>query len=480
MTTTEKHDLLIDGEFIPATSGERFVTLNPATEEPITEVAAADKEDIDRAVESAHEAYPKWRSTAPEERGRLLTALAARIREETDYLAELETRDNGKPISQARSDVEGCARYFEYYAGIADKIHGDSIPLTDKYVDYTVREPLGVTGQIIPWNFPVNLVGRTIAPALAAGNVAVAKPAEQTPLSALKIGEFALEVGIPPGVLNVVPGFGATAGASLAGHPDVNAISFTGSVVTGRQVAKLGADNVTPVHLELGGKSPNVVFPDADLDHALDETITAIFATNAGQVCSAGSRLLVHESIHSEFVDRLATRASELTVGPGLEDPDVGPLVSSDQHRKVREYVEIGREEVGDPIVGGKTPDHDGYFVEPTIFDDVDNSDRIAQEEIFGPVLSVIEFSDEREAFELANDVDYGLVAGIFTSDVGRAHRFAHEMEAGQVYINEWFAGGVETPFGGYKQSGFGREKGLEAIESYTQVKNVCARIELE
>ncbi|MFC7009565.1 aldehyde dehydrogenase family protein [Halalkalicoccus salilacus] len=479
MTTAEKHDLLIDGELIPATSGERFMTLNPATEEPIAEVAAAEKEDIDRAVESAREAYPEWRSTPPEERGRLLTALAARIREETDHLAELETRDNGKPLSQARSDVEGCARYFEYYAGIADKIQGDSIPLTDEYVDYTVREPLGVTGQIIPWNFPMNLVGRTIAPALAAGNVAVAKPAEQTPLSALKVGEFALEVGVPPGVLNVVPGFGATAGASLAGHPDVDAISFTGSVVTGRQVAKLGADNVTPVHLELGGKSPNVVFPDADLDHALDETITAIFTTNAGQVCSAGSRLLVHESIHDEFVDRLATRAADLTIGPGLEDPDVGPLVSSDQYRKVCEYVDIGREEVGDPVVGGKTLDRDGYFVEPTVFDGVDNDARIAQEEIFGPVLSVIEFGDEREAFELANDVDYGLVAGIFTSDVGRAHRFAREMKAGQVYINEWFAGGVETPFGGYKQSGFGREKGLEAIESYTQVKNVCARIEL-
>lgn len=474
----DTYDLLIDGESRPAASGETLTTLDPATEEALSDVAAGGAEDVDDAVESAREALPEWRSRAPEERGRLLSALAARIREEADRLARIETRDSGKPLSQARSDVEGCARYFEYYAGIADKIHGDSVPLTDEYVDYTVREPLGVTGQIIPWNFPVNLVGRTVAPALAAGNVAVAKPAEQTPLTALEVGELALDVGFPPGVFNVVPGFGADAGAALAGHPGVDGISFTGSVVTGRQVAKLAADNVTPVHLELGGKSPNVVFPDADRERAIESALTAIFETNAGQVCSAGSRLLVHEEIHEGFVDALAARAEELTVGPGVDDPDVGPLVSEDQYRKVTKYVDIGREEVGEPIVGGGTPDRDGYFVEPTIFDGVDNDARIAQEEIFGPVLSVIEFADEEEAIELANDVDYGLVAGIFTGDVGRAHRFARDVRAGQVYINEWFAGGVETPFGGYKQSGFGREKGLEAIESYTQVKNVCARID--
>lgn len=478
MLERTRYDLLVDGESVSASDGSTLTTLNPATEEELATVAAATETDVNRAIESARRAFPDWRDTAPEERGRLLTALAEAIREEKERLAEIETLDNGKPLSQATTDVEGCARYFEYYAGIADKIHGDSIPLTPEYVDYTIREPLGVTGQIIPWNFPINLVGRSVAPALAAGNVAVAKPAEQTPLSAIEIGELALEVGFPPGVFNVVPGFGAEAGASLSGHPDVNGVSFTGSVVTGQQVAKSAADSVTPVHLELGGKSPNVVFPDADLDSAVENAMTAIFTTNAGQVCSAGSRLLVHEEIREEFVAKLAARTEELSLDDGLADPDVGPLVSSDQYEKVRKYVEIGREEVGEPVVGGAAPDRAGYFVEPTIFDGVDNESRIAQEEIFGPVLSVIEFADEAEAFELANDTDYGLVAGIFTSDIGRAHRFARHAEAGQVYINEWFAGGVETPFGGYKHSGFGREKGLEAIESYTQVKNVCANIE--
>lgn len=477
MSTTEQYDLLIDGEFRSSESGDIFRTFDPATEKPIATVAAAKEADIDRAVESASAAFSDWKQTPPEERGRLLSALADAIREEKDRLAELETQDCGKPISQAEADVEGCARYFEYYAGIADKIHGDSIPLAYDHIDYTIEEPLGITAQIIPWNFPINLVGRTVAPALAAGNVAVAKPAEQTPLTALEVGELALDAGFPPGVLNVVSGFGAEAGAALAGHPDVNGVSFTGSVVTGRTVAKLAMDNVTPVHLELGGKSPNVVFPDADFETAVENAITAIFTTNAGQVCSAGSRLLVHEDVHAEFVDELATRVGELSVGPGTDDPDVGPLVSSDQYEKVKKFIDIGREEVGEPVVGGEIPDQEGYFVRPTVFDGVDNHSRIAQEEIFGPVLSVITFSDEDEAIELANDVEYGLVAGIFTENLGRAHRFAREVEAGQIYINEWFAGGVETPFGGFKDSGFGREKGLEAIESYTQTKNVCANI---
>lgn len=480
MGATKQYGLVIDGQSRDAESGETLTTYNPATEEPLAEVAAAQSADIDRAVKSADDAYSEWRSTPPKERGRILYAIADRLRDEIDRLAELESRDNGKPISQARSEVEGCARYFEYYAGSADKIHGDSIPLTRDYTDYTIREPLGITGQIIPWNLPINLFGRSVAPALAAGNVAVAKPAEQTPLTALEVGKLATEAALPSGVLNVVPGFGAEAGASLASHPDVNTISFTGSVATGRQVAKLAADAITPVHLELGGKSPNVVFPDADMETALENTLAAIFTTNSGQVCSAGSRLLVHESIHDEFIDELAARTTELTIGPGSEDPDVGPLVSQDQYEKVLNYIEIGREEVGEPIVGGDMADETGYFIRPTIFDNVQNDMRIAQEEIFGPVLSVIEFTDEAEAIEIANDADYGLVAGIFTSDHGRAHRFARDIEAGQIYINEWFAGGVETPFGGYKQSGFGREKGLEAIDSYTQTKNVCANIETD
>ena len=476
MADQNNYDLLIDGEFVESDTGEYFDTLDPATEEPFALVARGDTADIDRAVESASAALSDWRSMAPAERGRLLQDLASAIRDEADALATLETRDNGKPLSLAKADVETCARYFEYYAGVADKVHGESIPLGDDYTDYTIREPLGVTAQIIPWNLPINIFGRSVAPALATGNVAVVKPAEQTPLTAIEVGRLATEVGFPPGVLNVVPGFGPEAGSALSEHPNVDGISFTGSVPTGIEVAQTAIENVTNVHLELGGKSPNLVFPDADFDQAIESTITGIFA-NAGQVCSAGSRLLVHEDIHDEFTSELAERTAELTLGPGDEDPDVGPLVSDAQFDKVTRYLEIGESEAGDPVVGGGTLDRDGYFVEPTIFDGVENDMRIAQEEIFGPVLSVIEFSDEQEAFEIANDVEYGLVAGIHTENNGRAHRFARDVDAGQIFINEWFAGGVETPFGGFKQSGFGREKGLDAIDAYTQTKNVCAYI---
>ncbi|MFC4550059.1 MULTISPECIES: aldehyde dehydrogenase family protein [Halorussus] len=475
-TELRTYDLLVDGESIAASDGDRFETRNPATETAFAEVARGTAADIDAAVGAAKAAFSKWNSMAPQERGRLLNDLAAKIRAQKESLALLETRDNGKPLSHARSDVETCARYFEYYAGIADKVHGDSIPLTDEYVDYTVREPLGVTGQIIPWNLPINIFGRSVAPALATGNVAVVKPAEQTPVTALEVGRLAVEVGIPDGVLNVVPGFGDEAGAALAEHPDVDGVSFTGSVPTGIEVGRTAMKNVTQVHLELGGKSPNVVFPDADFENAIESTMAGIFA-NAGQVCSAGSRLLVHEDIHEEFVDELADRAADLELGSGDEDPDMGPLVSEAQFKKVTSYLDIGREEVGEPVVGGGVPDREGYFVEPTIFDDMDNDARIAQEEIFGPVLSVIEFSDEEEAIQIANDVDYGLVAGIHTENHDRAHRFARDVDAGQIFINEWFAGGEETPFGGFKRSGFGREKGLAAVDAYTQVKNVCANI---
>ncbi|WP_433632926.1 aldehyde dehydrogenase family protein [Halomicrococcus sp. NG-SE-24] len=475
-TDLETYDLLIDGEFVNAADGERFETVNPATEDTLAKVARGRQEDIDAAVDAATDAFAEWRSTAPQERGRILNRLAAKIRDEKDRLAELETLDNGKPLWHAEADVETCARYFEYYAGAADKVHGKSIPLTDEYTDYTIREPLGVTGQIIPWNLPTNIFGRSVAPALATGNVAVVKPAEQTPLTALEVGRLASEAGVPDGVLNVVPGFGGEAGAALSAHPDVDGISFTGSVPTGIEVAQTALENVTNVHLELGGKSPNLVFPDADFEKAIESTKTSIFA-NAGQVCSAGSRLLVHEDIHDEFVDRLVERTKEVSIGAGIDGPEMGPLVSEEQFEKVTKYLEVGREEVGEPIVGGDVLDQDGYFVEPTIFDGVDNDMRIAQEEIFGPVLSVIEFSDEQESFEIANDVEYGLVAGIHTENVGRAHRFAREVDAGQVYVNEWFAGGEETPFGGFKKSGFGREKGLDAIDSYTQTKNVCTYI---
>jgi aldehyde dehydrogenase (NAD+) len=470
------YDLFIDGETVPSITDEQFETVNPATGEVFARVARAREEDVDNAISAAKNALPEWRSMAPEERGRLLSDLAELIRERQESLAQLETKDNGKPISHAQADVETCARYFEYYAGAADKVQGNSIPLTDKYVDYTVKEPLGVTAQIIPWNLPTNIFGRSVAPALATGNVAVVKPAEQTPLTAVEVAKLATEVGFPDGVLNVVPGYGPEAGAPLSGHEDVDGVSFTGSVPTGIAVAKTAVENVTNVHLELGGKSPNVVYPDADLDSAVDSTMTGIFA-NAGQVCSAGSRLIIHKNIKDEFLDRLVARTDEMVVDDGKLDPDMGPLVSKEQYEKVLDYIEIGRTEVGEPLVGGEALTRDGYFIEPTVFDNVDNDNRIAQEEIFGPVLSVIEFSTEEEANRIANDVEYGLVAGIHTKDMGRAHRFARDIQAGQIYINEWFAGGEETPFGGFKGSGFGREKGLAALDAYTQIKNVCANI---
>lgn len=473
---SDQYGLWIDGDERSAHSEELLAVIDPATENQLTNVAMGEADDVDMAVDSARRAFESWHRRPPEVRVSVLTDIANAIREQTERLARVETLENGKPLSEARGQVERAARHFEYYAGIADKIQGESIPLSEDYLDYTVREPLGVTGHIVPWNVPIYLFARSVAPALAAGNAAVVKPAEETPLGALELAELASGAGLPDGLLNVVPGDGREAGAALTEHPDVNGVTFTGSGPTGIEVAKNAIENVTETHLELGGKSPNVVFPDADWEAALDGTMTAIF-TNAGQVCSAGSRLLVHEEIHESFVADLVDRAESLDVGPGIEDADMGPLVSENHLKKVESYIDIGRTEVGEPVTGGRILDRDGYFVEPTIFDDVPMDTRIAQEEIFGPVLTVTTFADETEAIDLANDVDYGLVAGIYTESVGRAHRFAREVDAGQIYINEYFAGGNETPFGGYKDSGIGRENGIQAVDNYTQVKNVCANI---
>jgi acyl-CoA reductase-like NAD-dependent aldehyde dehydrogenase len=473
----DRYDALINGESVAAADGATIEIENPATEATISTLSACGEAEIDDAVASATAAFEGWSRLDPDARASRLFDLSAAIRDHKQRLATLETLDNGKAISRARADVEGCAKYFEYFAGLADKVHGESIPLGTDYVDYVIREPLGVTGHIVPWNFPINLLARSVAPALATGNVAVVKPAEQTSMTAVEVGKLGVESGIPPGVMNVVPGLGREAGRALSSHPDVDGISFTGSVETGREVAKNAVENVNPVHLELGGKSPNVVFPNADFETAVQHTLAAIFTTTSGQMCLGGSRLLLHKSIHEEFLDRLVAAIEPLDIGPGLDDPDVGPLAWEGQYETVLEYLDVGRSEVGEPVVGGDPLDREGYFVEPTIFDGVDNGARIAQEEIFGPVLSVMSFADEAEAIKLANDVEYGLVAGIFTNDLGRAHRFARDVDAGQIYINEWFAQGYGTPFGGYKQSGIGREKGMEAIREYTQTKNVCANI---
>ena len=474
---SNQYGLWIDGEEQPAETDEQLSVLNPATEGELATVAIATENDVDEAVRVARDAFETWNRQTPAERGRILTDIAAAIRNEKKRLAQIETLENGKPLTEARGQVERAARHFEYYAGIADKIQGESIPLSETYVDYTVREPLGVTAHIVPWNVPIYLFARSVAPALAAGNAAVVKPARETPLGALELAQLATDVGLPDGLLNVVSGHGSEAGAALTGHPEVNNVTFTGSDATGVRVGKSAIENVSEVVLELGGKSPNVVFPDADWEAALEGVMTGIFS-NAGQVCSAGSRLLVHEEIHDEFLADLADRATALDVGPGIDDDDMGPLTSSDHLEEVLEYIDIGRQEAGDPVIGGGRLDRDGYFVEPTIFDSVTHDMRIAQEEIFGPVLTVSTFADEEEAIELANATDYGLVAGIYTENAGRAHRFAREVDAGQIYINEFFAGGNETPFGGFKQSGIGRDNGVQAIDNYTQIKNICANID--
>jgi len=455
---------------------------NPATAEPLAEIARGREADVDAAVAAAAEALPGWAATPVAKRARVLFEIARVLRraETAHELAVLECLDNGKPLREARQDVDRTADAFEFYAGAADKLFGTTIPVSPDFLNYTVREPVGVTAHIAPWNYPLRLAFRSVAPALAAGNTVVLKPAEETPLTALRMGPLLAEAGVPPGVFNVVPGFGLEAGAALAGHPRINHIAFTGSVETGITVMQAAARNVVPVTLELGGKSPNIVFADADLDRALDGAIKAMFV-NAGQVCCAGTRLLVEESVYGSFLDRVVERARAIRVGPGMDDPEMGPLISEGQRQRVLDYVALGRREGGRVVLGGDRPSDPacarGYFVAPTVLDGVANTARVAQEEIFGPVLTVLRFRTTEEAARLANESPYGLVAGVWTSNLDRAHRLAAQIQAGQVYVNDFFSGTVSSPFGGYKRSGFGRERGLEALNHYTQVKSVCIRL---
>jgi aldehyde dehydrogenase (NAD+) len=406
--------------------------------------------------------------------------IAQALRDRAEELATLESRDNGKPLRQSRTDVQVAARYFEFFAGIADKIMGNTIPLGPGFLDYTVREPIGVSAQIIPWNYPIQIGARGVAPAIAAGCSVVLKPAEDAPMTAMRLGEIALECGLPPGVLNVLPGMGPEAGAALASHPAINQLTFTGSVSVGIAVAKMAADNVVPVVMELGGKSPNIVFADADLDLTVQGVANAIFQ-NAGQTCSAGSRLLVQQEVHDELVARLTERAASMRVGPGVSDPDMGPIISKKQLEMIEGYVKIGESEGAQVAAGGARPSgphlEGGFFFQPTLLDRVSPDMRVAQEEIFGPVLSIITFDDVEEAIAIANRSQYGLVAGVWTRDINKAMAVASRIKSGQVYINTYGAGGgVELPFGGYKKSGYGREKGLESLASYTQLKNVCVK----
>jgi aldehyde dehydrogenase (NAD+) len=474
--------LIIDGSSTSASDNGTIDVFDPSTGDVLATVAKATKADVDRAVQSAHAALESaaWGGAAPAERGRVMLRIAQALRDRVEELATLESRDNGKPLRQARTDVQVAARYLEFFAGIADKIMGHTIPIGPGFLDFTIREPIGVSAQIVPWNYPIQIGARGVAPALAAGCAVVLKPSSEAPMTALRLGAIALECGLPPGVLNVVPGTGAEAGVALASHPDINQLTFTGSVDVGIHVAKLAAENVVPVVMELGGKSPNIVFADADLDLAAQGVSTAIFQ-NAGQTCSAGSRLLVERSAHGAFVERLAARAAAMRLGPGVSDPDMGPIISKRQLETIERYVEIGRGEGARVAAGGDRPGDPslgrGYFFRPTLLDDVRPDMRVAQEEIFGPVLAIMTFESVAEAAAIANRSQYGLVSGIWTRDINKALGLASKIKAGQVFINTYGAGGgVELPFGGYKKSGYGREKGLESLVSYTQVKNVCVK----
>jgi acyl-CoA reductase-like NAD-dependent aldehyde dehydrogenase len=481
-TNPTVEQLIINGARVPASDGGTFDVFDPSSGDVLATVAKATKADVGRAVHAARGAMEAkaWGGLAPAERGRIMIRIAQTLRDRAEELATLESRDNGKPLRQARTDVQVAARYFEFFAGIADKIMGNTIPIGPGFLDYTVREPIGVSAQIVPWNYPIQIGARGVAPALAAGCAVVLKPSSEAPMTALRLGEIGLACGLPPGVLNVVPGTGAEAGTALASHPDINQLTFTGSVDVGIAVAKMAADNVVPVVMELGGKSPNIVFADADLDLAAQGVANAIFQ-NAGQTCSAGSRLLVERTAHDAFVKRLADRAGAMRVGPGVSDPDMGPIISKRQLETIERYVQVGTREGATVAAGGSRPPDPalgrGFYFQPTLLDRVSADMRVAQEEIFGPVLAIISFDEVDEALEIANRSQYGLVSGIWTRDINKAMALSSRIKAGQVYINTYGAGGgVELPFGGYKKSGYGREKGLESLASYTQVKNVCIK----
>jgi aldehyde dehydrogenase (NAD+) len=470
-----RQDLLIDGRRVPAASGRYFSTIDPATEQSIALVAEADAADVDAAVRSARAAFEgKWGQMRAAERGQLLLKFAELIRQNADELVALESLDAGKPVSTIRrQDLPAVLDTLAYYAGLADKINGQVIPARNDALTYTVREPLGVVGAIVPWNFPLMIGMWKIAPALACGCTVVLKPAEITPLTALRLGELALEAGLPPGVLNIVPGFGKTAGAALVDHPDIDKITFTGSPGVGREILRGAAGNLKRVTLELGGKSANIVFPDADLDAAVRAASAGIFF-NSGQVCSAGSRVLVHESIHDEMVERLVERAAAIRLGdPRDPGTGMGPVVSDIQLKRVLDYIEIGRREGAAVVAGGTRCGDVGYFVNPTVFAGVEHNMRISQEEIFGPVAAVIKFKDEADALRIANGTRDSLAAGVWSSDIARVHRFARQLKAGTVWVNTFGPTDVRLPWGGSRDSGFGREHGDMAIENFTEPKTV-------
>jgi acyl-CoA reductase-like NAD-dependent aldehyde dehydrogenase len=485
LSTPIRHQLFIGGRFVDAADGATLATLNPHDNTPIAEVAMASREDVDRAVSAAQRAFGPWSRMAAADRGRILLKLADLIEANAEDLARLESLDTGHPLRDSRAlDVPRTAACFRYFGGMADKFQGETIPVEAGFLNYTLREPLGVVGQVVPWNFPLMFTSWKMAPALAAGNTVVLKPAEITPLTTLKIAELMAEAGLPDGVVNVVPGLGSVAGQYLAEHNDVAKIAFTGSTATGRRIVQASAGNLKKVQLELGGKGANIVFDDANLDAAVNGSAWAIFH-NQGQACIAGSRLVLHERIADEFLQRFVALAKSIRVGNPMDPTtEMGPLTSREHRDRVLSYVEIGRGQGGEVITGGKAPADaalaGGCYVMPTVMKAGSFRDRIAQEEVFGPFATVLTFKDDDEALAIANGTDYGLGAGLWTGKLPRAHRFAREMRSGMVWINSYKRVNPGSPFGGVGLSGYGREMGFDAMREYTQVKSVWVNVDAQ
>lgn len=485
LRTPIRHQLFIDGRFVDAESGETLATLNPHDNSPIAEVALAGAADIDKAVAAATRAFPAWSRLAAADRGRILLRLADLIEANADELARLESLDTGHPIKDSRAlDVPRTAACFRYFGGMADKFQGEVVPVEAGFLNYLLREPVGVVGQVVPWNFPLMFTSWKMGPALAAGNTIVLKPSEITPLSTLKIAELMSEAGLPDGVVNIVPGYGHVAGQALAEHAGVSKIAFTGSTGTGRRIVQASASNLKKVQLELGGKGANIVFDDANLVAAVNGSAWAIFH-NQGQACIAGSRLMLHERIADEFLERFATLAKSIRLGNPLDaSTEMGPLTSALHRDRVLAYVDVAREQGGAVIAGGRAPQAEalarGCYVEPTIVRAKTAMDRIAQEEVFGPFVTVLTFKDDAEALQIANSTVYGLGSGLWTSNLQRAHRFARELRAGMVWINSYKRVNPGSPFGGVGESGYGREMGFDAMREYTQVKSVWVNVDAQ
>jgi len=471
----------INGQWVPATNGETFPVFDPSTEEVIAHVASSSAADVDKAVKAARAAFDSgaWPATTAQDRGRILFKLAEKIRQNLPMLAELECRNTGKPIVEAEYDIGDVATCFEYYGGLANKVTGNVMPVPANALSFTLREPVGVAGQIIPWNYPLLMAAWKLAPAIAAGCTCVLKPAEQTPLTAMEFASWLEEAGLPPGVVNIINGIGEVSGAALVAHPQVDKIAFTGSAGVGKIIVKSAADTLKRVTLELGGKSPNIFFADADWEAAVDGALFGVFI-NQGEVCSAGSRVLVEKKIYPKFVEAMTEKAKRIKLGPPLErETKMGPLVSKEQYDRVTSYLEVGKKEAK-TATGGSRPKAfgKGYYVEPTIFYDVDNSARIAREEIFGPVASVIPFENEADAIRIANDTPYGLAGAVWTRDIFKAFRIVKSMRAGIIWVNHMQPTYVEAPWGGYKQSGFGRELGPWGLEEYLETKQVFVNLD--